>query len=78
VSQGDEGKRRRERMRAKAGENPTRMTILAALGCQRELSGPDLSAQLPDDVSLRAVNYHLAVLQAAETVACDEGMYSLA
>jgi DNA-binding transcriptional ArsR family regulator len=70
--------RRIESLREQVATSSARVAILAALGGGRELSAPDLSAQLPDDVSLGTVNYHLSVLQEARTVSCVGGLYRLA
>jgi DNA-binding transcriptional ArsR family regulator len=73
-----EAEGRADRHRERALANPTRLVLLALLA-HRELSARELRSQLPDELALTAVVYHLAILQDAELVAAPlAGRYRLA
>ena len=69
--------RRLKGLRERARDNDLRIALVEGLGGGAELSGLELRAALPDDPALSTVNYHLGILQEAETVGCVGGLYRL-
>jgi predicted transcriptional regulator len=70
--------RRVRRLRETIRSSDVRAAILAALDGRGEATGEELRAAVPGNPSLGTVNYHLKLLQEAETVGCVGGRYRLA
>lgn len=62
----------------RARSHSTRVAILTLLGeGGRELTGPQIRAELPDDFALGNIYYHLRVLEVSHLLARDGSRYRL-